>query len=160
MIASKALLIAAVSLITLREANTFLAPLPLSRRPVARWMCSASGTPKVALTRELGKNDKLAKLLHEKGYETCEVPCIAFEEGTDAKSLPEALRQPWEWVIVTSPEAADVFLTGWQAAGDPCSSWPTIPERREGAGQAMMTRLCVRRRKPKIGRGVRGGCHC
>ena len=120
------LLLAALSVSSLLNAvDSFTSPLPLilNRHRAARWTsCSASSAPKVALTRELGKNDKLAKLLHEKGYETSEVPCIAFEEGEDAKALPDALKQPWEWVVVTSPEAADVFLTGWNAAGETACS--------------------------------------
>lgn len=39
-----------------------------------------------------------------------EVPLIEHGSGPDRARLPEALRQPWDWVLLTSPEAAAVFL--------------------------------------------------
>ena len=44
---------------------------------------------KVALTRELGNNDKLRKLLEEKNVECVEIPCIAFGSGEDLGRLSE-----------------------------------------------------------------------
>ncbi|EKX47010.1 Uroporphyrinogen synthase [Guillardia theta CCMP2712] len=73
----------------------------------------------VALTRELGKNLKLEKALSEKGVRTVELPCIAFEAGIDSDSLPSALKEDWEYVVVTSPEAASVFLDAWRLASQP-----------------------------------------
>eukprot|EP00960_Hanusia_phi_P000764 21130-Hanusia_phi.AAC.4 len=83
----------------------------------------------VALTRELGKNSKLEKVLSEKGIRTVELPCIAFEAGTDAETLPKALQEEWEYVVVTSPEAASVFLDAWREAGE-----PSLPVACVGAG--------------------------
>ena len=75
------------------------------------------GPPFIALTRELGKNGKLQKLLQARGIEGKELPCIAFENL--GAPLPEALQQEWEYVVVTSPEAASVFAEGWAVAGKP-----------------------------------------
>jgi uroporphyrinogen-III synthase len=79
-----------------------------------------SQRPIIALTRELGKNGKLGALLEKQGFQTAEIPCIAFEQGPDAPALPVALKnEKWEYVVITSPEAAGVFLEGWEAAGKP-----------------------------------------
>jgi uroporphyrinogen-III synthase len=94
-----------------------------SSRRISFTMQSTSGDaqrPIIALTRELGKNGKLGALLEKRGFQTAEIPCIAFEEGPDAPALPEALgKEQWEYVVITSPEAAGVFLEGWEAAGKP-----------------------------------------
>ncbi|CAM9623059.1 unnamed protein product, partial [Hapterophycus canaliculatus] len=72
----------------------------------------------VALTREAGKNGKLAKLLADAGISSVEVPCIAHQDGPDLRLLPAALADPGlAYVVVTSPEAAKVFLAGWTTAG-------------------------------------------
>ncbi|CAN0422848.1 unnamed protein product, partial [Scytosiphon promiscuus] len=87
----------------------------------------------VALTREAGKNEKLAKLLANAGISSVEVcvagsagggsgrgavPCIAHQDGPDLPLLPAALADlGLAYVVVTSPEAAKVFLEGWTKAG-------------------------------------------
>ena len=74
----------------------------------------------IALTREAGKNSKLEKLLVDQGLQVREIPCIAFEDGPDKDRLPAALNEKqWEYIVITSPEAADVFLDGWEKAGRP-----------------------------------------
>mmetsp|Transcript_38129 Transcript_38129/g.64926 ORF Transcript_38129/g.64926 Transcript_38129/m.64926 type:complete len:283 (-) Transcript_38129:189-1037(-) len=77
----------------------------------------------VALTREFGKNDKLAALLAAQGVPTVEIPCIEHGVGVDREALPGALGQPWGYVVCTSPEAAQVLLEGWIEAGKPESLW-------------------------------------
>ena len=67
----------------------------------------------IALTREDGKNEKLQKALAG-SYETVEVPCIAHADGPDLASLPQRLQESWDYVIVTSPEAAKVVATAWE----------------------------------------------
>ena len=79
--------------------------------------CGAGGAPYVALTRELGKNGKLQKILKQRGVECRELPCITFENL--GAPLAAALKDEWEYVVVTSPEAASVFSEGWAAAGKP-----------------------------------------
>ncbi|CAM9454270.1 unnamed protein product, partial [Scytosiphon promiscuus] len=79
--------------------------------------CVSTGAD-VALTREAGKNGKLAKLLANAGISSVEVPCIAHQDGPDLPLLPAALADPGlAYVVVTSPEAAKVFLEGWTKAG-------------------------------------------
>lgn len=51
------------------------------------------------------------------------MPCIAHQDGADLPLLPAALRESGlAYVIVTSPEAAKVFLAGWKEAGEPSLS--------------------------------------
>ncbi|CAM9221774.1 unnamed protein product, partial [Choristocarpus tenellus] len=77
----------------------------------------------VALTREAGKNIKLAELLQKDGVPSVEVPCIAHADGEDLPKLPLALiEEDLVYVVVTSPEAAKVFLGGWRVAGKPSVS--------------------------------------
>lgn len=38
------------------------------------------------------------------------MPLIQHGPGPDREALPHALTQPWDWVLLTSPEAASVFL--------------------------------------------------
>jgi len=71
----------------------------------------------VALTREDGKNGKLKEALSGL-FDTVEVPCIAHADGPDLAILPERLKEPWDYVIVTSPEAAKVLASSWEAAVD------------------------------------------
>jgi len=71
----------------------------------------------VALTREDGKNGKLQKALAGL-FETVEVPCIAHADGPDLATLPDRLKEPWDYVIVTSPEAAKVVASAWGAVAD------------------------------------------
>jgi len=66
----------------------------------------------VALTREQGKNAGLKRAL-EQDLRTVEVPCVetrrtaAMETALDAALL--FVDEPWDWVVVTSPEAAKTF---------------------------------------------------
>ena len=93
--------------------------------------------PAVVLTREAGKNGKLAAALAQRGLSTLELPLVQTAEGPDADALPgfisEAAKaeeagaaegasscgKSYEWIIVTSPESASVFVGGWKAAGSP-----------------------------------------
>ncbi|KAG2426129.1 hypothetical protein HYH02_014844 [Chlamydomonas schloesseri] len=94
----------------------------LSVRVESAASSSSGGSPKVLLTREEGKNDKLRAALTSKGYTCLELPLIRHEDGPDRALLPALLRaaaDQYEWVTITSPEAATVFLEGWAAAGKP-----------------------------------------
>lgn len=73
----------------------------------------------VALTRESGKNDKLLKEivskqdLNHRVQHIC-LPCIAHGTGPDYDALPSALQDfDWDWIAVTSPEAARVLSEVW-----------------------------------------------
>ena len=67
---------------------------------------------KVALTRELGNNEKLGALLREKNIECVEIPCIAFGPGRDLHRLDDAILQ-CDIIVLSSPQAANVFLERW-----------------------------------------------
>ena len=70
----------------------------------------------IALTREDGANSKLAALLAD---QSCiEIPCIAFEPGKDSARLPAVLAD-FDVTVITSPQAASVYLTAWTASGRP-----------------------------------------
>lgn len=71
---------------------------------------------KVALTRETGANDKLAALLPE--FECVELPCLAFETTPGASRIGSELAVH-DAVILTSPQAAKVFLKEWNHHGRP-----------------------------------------
>lgn len=71
---------------------------------------------KIALTREIGANDKLVSLLQS--YDTYEIPCIMFADGEDTSKLPDAISK-YDIIIITSPQAALVFIESWKTAGKP-----------------------------------------
>ncbi|KAL7566930.1 hypothetical protein ACA910_008653 [Epithemia clementina (nom. ined.)] len=76
----------------------------------------------VALTREEGKNAKLLKALDaDESLRTMiqpfELPCIAHADGPDFDRLHNCLlNESWDYVIVTSPEAARVLASAWDSA--------------------------------------------
>lgn len=48
------------------------------------------------------------------------IPCIRHQDGPDLPLLPTALEdKDLAYVVITSPEAAKVFLSGWNQAGQP-----------------------------------------
>ena len=86
----------------------------------------------VAMTRELGKNAKLEKAIileqsssSSSSSSSCsssgitlqpiELPCIAHADGPDYPRLFETLQNyHWDYVAVTSPEAARVLASVWK----------------------------------------------
>jgi len=79
---------------------------------------------KVALTRELGKNDKLKSLLPD-SVETYELPCIMFDAGRDLNRL-QAEMSLHDIIIITSPQSASIFIEQWQAKGCPVIQVATV----------------------------------
>ena len=82
----------------------------------------------VALTREKGKNDKLFKVLASnqainsstKPVKIHEIPCIEHAEGPDIDELlPTLASNRFDYVAITSPEAAKVFASAWIDADRP-----------------------------------------
>ena len=84
----------------------------------------------VALTREEGKNDKLHKaILSNERIEQIsnvvqihELPCIEHANGPDIEKLVPILSTSaltFDYVAITSPEAAKVFASEWNEAGQP-----------------------------------------
>lgn len=81
---------------------------------------ASSSSPSVVVTREKGKNQKLIGLLHTRGISSLELPLIEHREGPDLKKLPSVIQESiFDWIVITSPEAASVFLEGWRLAGSP-----------------------------------------
>lgn len=91
---------------------------------------------RIALTRELGKNDALREALEmiDETPEVLELPCVATMALPGAQTLPTLLSQPsrWTWMVVTSPEGASFFVDGWRRAGCP----PLAPARIAAVGAA------------------------
>ena len=87
----------------------------------------------VALTREEGKNNKLKKALESNSkiiqilassstsaMDVNEIPCIAHADGPDLNVLGETLSSTdFDYIAITSPEAAKVFATSWIDADRP-----------------------------------------
>ena len=99
----------------------FLAPsLPVVDASLRMSVASRSGpillTAPAFLTREDGKNGKLRKLLDSSGVASEELPCIAFERlpGFDELCAGLASINPSSWIVITSPEAATVFIEAWE----------------------------------------------
>ena len=109
-------------------AAAFLGEIRHAGRIVARPLTASSttgshGAPwKIALTREEGKNGKLQKALEKESsslslFEAIELPCIAHADGPDLASLAQRLRdETWDYVVVTSPEAAKVVASAWPSS--------------------------------------------
>ncbi|XP_035541945.1 uroporphyrinogen-III synthase, chloroplastic isoform X3 [Juglans regia] len=77
--------------------------------------------PKVVVTRERGKNGKLIRALAKHGINCLELPLIQHTQGPDMGRLSSVLSAdtPFDWIVITSPEAGSVFLEAWKAAGTP-----------------------------------------
>lgn len=73
----------------------------------------------VALTRELGKNEGLRCELEKRGIDTVELPCVAQTRDANMEdALDNALRKKqWNWMVVTSPEAAKALDAAVQRTG-------------------------------------------
>ena len=78
----------------------------------------------VALTREDGKNGKLMSQIFGNpelsGHvRLVELPCIEHSHGPDFERLGEILKSKrWDYVAVTSPEAAIVVASAWDVVRD------------------------------------------
>mmetsp|Transcript_8551 Transcript_8551/g.18612 ORF Transcript_8551/g.18612 Transcript_8551/m.18612 type:complete len:327 (-) Transcript_8551:330-1310(-) len=86
----------------------------------------------VALTREEGKNDKLrSSLLSNERIKQLsdssgcpvqlhELPCIEHAHGPDAENLsPTLSSSQFDYILITSPEAAKVMASAWIDTGRP-----------------------------------------
>ncbi|GKY95454.1 hypothetical protein MPSEU_000507000 [Mayamaea pseudoterrestris] len=81
---------------------------------------SSSETIYVAMTREDGKNGKLCESIEalNKHLTPVELPCIEHAHGPDFDALSETLyspQEPWDYVVVTSPEAAKILSSAWNS---------------------------------------------
>jgi uroporphyrinogen-III synthase len=78
----------------------------------------------VTLTREDGKNEKLRKKIKDDVHlqnqiDLLELPCIEHAVGPDYDRLSSTLRSgQWDYIAITSPEAANVLVSAWDAVRD------------------------------------------
>lgn len=73
----------------------------------------------MALTREEGNNNKLVKILSSNSkLKLIELPCIAFGTGPDIDKLSKYMTNS-DLIIITSPQAASVFINQWLINGKP-----------------------------------------
>jgi hypothetical protein len=91
----------------------------------------------VVLTREAGKNAKLLAMLAARGVPAMELPLVETAPGPDREALPGTLRAGgFDWAVITSPEAAAVFLEGWRTAQRPQVSPRAPMVRRDWSREA------------------------
>lgn len=110
--------------------NAFLAPVlrhPFQAAAYSTTSLSAATDDNepiiIAMTREQGKNEKLRKQLVQQlvtdnpgnpAVDIQEIPCIAHADGPDYDQLGDRLQgDHWDYVTVTSPEAARVLASAW-----------------------------------------------
>ena len=97
------------------------------------------------------------------------MPLIEHGPGADRPKLPGALLEQWDWVVITSPEAATVFLearqppiaaAAWAARGAPCPSPAAaqLPTRTPAVGADARAGL-GRGWPPAVARSVRWAGH-
>ena len=103
-----------------RSSPRALRARPRARRAEATAAASSYDGKTVVCTRERGKNGALMNLLAARGARCVELPLVEAVPGEDAATFPDVLkRESWDWVCVTSPEAAKVFLEAYERAGRP-----------------------------------------
>jgi hypothetical protein len=86
---------------------------PIARTPSipGRPLC----TGRALLTREAGKNDVLLQRLESLDIKCIVLPMVKTDVGPDTHRLADVLRKErFDWVVLTSPEAASVLATHWQ----------------------------------------------
>lgn len=91
--------------------------------PEAEPLLQTLGTPaRVALTREVDKNESLFNIVRQlrDDIEVVELPCVETVPGPDVDILPDVVRTGgYDWIVLTSPEAVNVFLRAWRKAKCP-----------------------------------------
>ena len=84
-------------------------------RRVIRVSCGSA-----VLTRQAESNAKAREALLRRGVHSVELPLIEFKSRDEAHFLSQILlRRTPDWVALTSPHAAAVFLNAWKNAGTP-----------------------------------------
>ncbi len=74
----------------------------------------------MVLTRPPEKDAELKAGLKRLGVEARSLPVVAYEALPEGLVRLEALlTEPWDWVVVTSPEAAEHFGRVWASRGRP-----------------------------------------
>ncbi|RLN39885.1 uroporphyrinogen-III synthase, chloroplastic-like [Panicum miliaceum] len=81
-----------------------------------RFLACSSPPPDIVVTRERGKNAKLIAALEKHNVQSLELPLIRHVDGPDTDRLPDVLsNDKFDWITITSPEAAAVCLQGWKS---------------------------------------------
>ncbi|XP_024969472.1 uroporphyrinogen-III synthase, chloroplastic isoform X1 [Cynara cardunculus var. scolymus] len=98
-------------LLSHRRSNLFL---PFKVR-ASTFPVNSFSNHQVVVTRERGKNDKLISALAKHGINSLELPLIQHMQLPDLEKLIYLLSAAtsFDWIIITSPEAALVFLQAW-----------------------------------------------
>ncbi|KAI4366414.1 hypothetical protein MLD38_022295 [Melastoma candidum] len=111
----------------------------------SRVIRASSKSRRAVVTRERGKNDKLVQALSKHDVDCLELPLVAHAPGPDLDRLPSVLTadDPFDWIVITSPEAGKVFLDAWKAAGSPKVKIGVV-----GAGTASVFKEVVRSDHP------------
>ncbi|GJQ10203.1 hypothetical protein GpartN1_g1994.t1 [Galdieria partita] len=79
--------------------------------------------PFVVLTREPRKDEKLASLLKSKGINFVSIPCVKQEKTEEFNDFVQSITNledcNYSWMVITSPEAADMLIEAWKLSGKP-----------------------------------------
>jgi len=82
------------------------------------------------LTRGREQDAELARRLEEAGLGVLYLPIISYEKLEEGYSaLQDAILEPWDWVVLTSPTAARYFIGAWYLAGAPEVRVAAVGER-------------------------------
>jgi len=118
-------------------------------------MSSQTQTIKVALTREDGKNDNLRNELNKmlelssiRNIEMVDLPCIQHGVGPDyptlqewAQDLKKTKLKEFDWIIITSPEAAHVFHSAFGSHSHEKAPLEGLPVKVAAVGKATSVAL-------------------
>jgi uroporphyrinogen-III synthase len=117
------ILIGYILLVLVQVATSFIqAPQIESKKSTL--LAASSDRLVVAVTREDGKNSKLVNAVERnpeltESVELVELPCIEHASGPDINILGETLKsKQWDYIAVTSPEAAKVLASEWDVVRD------------------------------------------
>lgn len=104
----------------LTRVSTFGVGFTSPLKPRNRSFLLGSSKTSVVLTREAGSNERVRKMLESYDLNLIELPLIQFNTRPESEMLVELLktRRP-DWVTLTSPQSARVFLQAWEAANRP-----------------------------------------
>ena len=89
---------------TLSDKLDWFTPLPLHGKTVV-------------VTRPRERAGTLAARLHERGANVIEAPCIETVPRTDVQPLADALAQPHDWAVFTSPAGVHAAVQALRALG-------------------------------------------
>eukprot|EP00339_Tiarina_fusa_P002910 CAMPEP_0117006310 /NCGR_PEP_ID=MMETSP0472-20121206/6580_1 /TAXON_ID=693140 ORGANISM="Tiarina fusus, Strain LIS" /NCGR_SAMPLE_ID=MMETSP0472 /ASSEMBLY_ACC=CAM_ASM_000603 /LENGTH=285 /DNA_ID=CAMNT_0004707731 /DNA_START=140 /DNA_END=994 /DNA_ORIENTATION=+ len=113
-----------VALLAFAQIVTSFVQVPSFESKRTILLAASSDRLVVAVTREDGKNSKLIDAVEQnsalsESIKLIELPCIEHATGPDIGILGETLKsKQWDYLAVTSPEAAKVVASEWDAVRD------------------------------------------